>query len=87
MERTRRPRRLRTPGATPGLLDAVVASAALLVAAEVPLRAYIDPGSGALIWQAILAAFFGGAFYFRKFIGRLTFWKKADKTETDHTSE
>lgn len=34
------------------------------------LLAYIDPGSGALIWQAIVAGFVGAAFYFRRFFGR-----------------
>ena len=29
-------------------------------------RAYIDPGSGALIWQFIVAAMVGGLFYLRK---------------------
>jgi hypothetical protein len=33
--------------------------------------AYIDPGSGALLWQALMAAFVGAAYYFRRFIGRL----------------
>jgi hypothetical protein len=28
---------------------------------------YTDPGSGTLIWQLLLAAFFGVAFYFRRF--------------------
>jgi len=27
---------------------------------------YTDPGSGTLAWQLILAAFFGGMFYFRR---------------------
>jgi hypothetical protein len=27
---------------------------------------YTDPGSGTLVWQLILAAFFGGMFYLRK---------------------
>jgi hypothetical protein len=27
---------------------------------------YTDPGSGVLVWQLILAAFFGGMFYVRK---------------------
>lgn len=28
---------------------------------------YTDPGSGTLIWQLLLAAFFGVMFYFRRF--------------------
>jgi hypothetical protein len=27
---------------------------------------YADPGSGTLVWQLLLAAFFGGMFYFRR---------------------
>jgi hypothetical protein len=68
-------------------VDLIVCVATLQMMSEAPLYAYIDPGSGALIWQAILAAFFGGAFYFRRFLTRITFWKKSDKTETDQPSE
>ncbi len=32
--------------------------------------AYIDPGSGALLWQFMLSAFFGGLFFIR----RLRLW-------------
>lgn len=31
---------------------------------------YIDPGSGAMIWQLLIAAGLGAAFYFRNFIGK-----------------
>ena len=31
-------------------------------------HAYIDPGSGTLLWQALLAALFGGMFYIRRII-------------------
>ena len=27
---------------------------------------YADPGAGTLVWQLVLAAFFGGMFYVRK---------------------
>jgi hypothetical protein len=33
-------------------------------------RAYTDPGSGLLLWQSMVGAFFGGMFYFRKYLGR-----------------
>jgi len=44
----------------------------LVLCAAFPLRAdaYIDPGSGALLWQAALAAFAGVAFTLRNAIGR-----------------
>jgi hypothetical protein len=32
---------------------------------------YTDPGSGALIWQLLVASFFGILFYLRAFIGRI----------------
>jgi hypothetical protein len=40
-------------------------------------RAYADPGSGALIWQMLVAAFVGVLFYFRRF----TSWFKRRKHE------
>jgi hypothetical protein len=33
---------------------------------------YTDPGSGALVWQLLVASFFGGLFYVRSFIRRIT---------------
>jgi hypothetical protein len=33
---------------------------------------YTDPGSGALLWQLMLAAIFGALFYARLFIRRVT---------------
>jgi hypothetical protein len=31
-----------------------------------PAYAYTDPGSGLLLWQLLVSAVFGAAFYFRK---------------------
>ena len=47
----------------------------LSFATEHQARAYADPGSGVLIWQMLVAAFVGVAFYFR----RLTSWFKGKK--------
>lgn len=47
----------------------------LSFATERPACAYTDPGSGVLIWQMLVAAFVGVAFYFR----RLTTWFKGKK--------
>jgi hypothetical protein len=33
---------------------------------------YADPGSGALIWQLLVASFVGGLFYIRTFIRKIT---------------
>jgi hypothetical protein len=71
------PRGTRVPLGRP--LECFVWCGLLVWAAEQPVSAYIDPGSGALLWQAILAGFFGVMFYFRKFIGRFTFKKKRDE--------
>ena len=51
-------------------LDVFVLAALAIWGAETHLLAYIDPGSGALIWQAIVAGFVGAGFYFRRYFGR-----------------
>ena len=38
----------------------------LLACAEVPLKAYADPGSGLLLWQVAAAAFLGVVYQARK---------------------
>lgn len=39
----------------------------LLIGTEREARAYTDPGTGAMIWQMLVAGFVGAAFYFRRF--------------------
>ena len=46
--------------------------AILLVVLAPNAYAYIDPGSGTLLWQFALAAFFGSLFFVR----RATLWVK-----------
>lgn len=41
----------------------------LLICVPVEVKAYTDPGSGALIWQMLAAGFFGTMFYLRRIIG------------------
>lgn len=41
---------------------------------------YADPGSGVLIWQLLLAIFFGAAFYFSK----LRHWATAKLRSRHH---
>ncbi len=58
--------------------------AAVLLFAE-KAHAYGDPGSGALLWQLLLAAMFGGMFYIR----RVTSWirkkfSRKDAEPPDH---
>ncbi len=60
--------------ALPGLLLALIL---LSFATERPAAAYTDPGSGALIWQMLVAGFVGAMFYFRKF----TSWFRARKKD------
>jgi len=59
--------------------DAMAAPAALavlLLATEREARAYTDPGTGALIWQMLVAAAVGGLFYFRRLLAWLRPGKK-----------
>jgi hypothetical protein len=42
----------------------------LIILAERPAAAYTDPGSGALLWQVLVAGFVGAAFYLRKWTRR-----------------
>lgn len=52
---------------------------------------YTDPGSGALVWQLVLASIIGGAFYTRLVIrrlkSRLAGWKKAGSAVPTSLSE
>ena len=43
----------------------------LLLSSPSNLFGYADPGTGAFLYQAVYAAFIGGAFYFRKFLSRI----------------
>jgi hypothetical protein len=54
---------------------------ALLVVAERPAKAYTDPGTGALIWQMVAAAFVGVVFYLRKFTSWFRTSRKRNPTE------
>ncbi len=47
----------------------------ILYISERQAYAYTDPGSGALIWQMLVAAFIGAGFYFRKVL----FWFKGKR--------
>ena len=44
----------------------VLAVLAVWVVAAPSAHAYIDPGSGTLLWQFALAAFFGSLFFVRR---------------------
>ena len=63
-----------------GLWCAALA-AILVLLTEPRAYAYSDPGSGALLWQVLVAAFVGAGFYFRKFLFHLIPKKKIEKEE------
>lgn len=69
---------------SPRRLDVVVLTVLVLWGAEGRLDAYIDPGSGALIWQALVAGFVGAAFYFRRFFSRL--FSRGDRQDPPSSS-
>ncbi len=48
----------------------------LLIASERSLKAYADPGSGALMWQALVAVVIGVLYYFRRIVA---FFRKKDR--------
>jgi hypothetical protein len=48
------------------------------------LLAYVDPGPGLLIWQGLLAAFFGSLFYLHRILRRL---KKRANTRAEEGGE
>lgn len=50
--------------------------AALFFAVESPAMAYSDPGSGALLWQLLAAAFLGLLYRLRRFKDRFIRWRR-----------
>lgn len=62
-------RRNRAGGAVLG--RAAAAALILMIFAEVPLKAYADPGSGLLVWQIVGAFFVGSAWQIRRFFSRV----------------
>ena len=53
----------------------------LMLLTEPRAYAYTDPGSGALLWQLLVAGFVGAGFYFRRFLFHLLPRKKIEKEE------
>lgn len=60
-------------------LRAIFLIALAMFATEREARAYTDPGTGALIWQMMVAGLVGVGFYFR----RITAWFKKRKGPKD----
>lgn len=66
-----------------GAGSAALAVVGLLLLAEHPVLAYIDPGSGSLIYQALLAGLLGLGFTLRRTtdaVGRFLRKLKGDRT-------
>jgi hypothetical protein len=61
----------RLSSSLPGWVTASFLLLPLLLASPSKAYGYVDPGSGSFVYQAIYAACIGGAFYFRKFLGRI----------------
>jgi hypothetical protein len=48
---------------------------------------YTDPGSGALVWQLLVASFFGILFYVRSFIRRITVTMSGKRSKEERTQQ
>ena len=53
---------------TSRIVLAGIALGALLAAVPTQAYGYADPGTGTFVYQAVYAAFIGGAFYLRKLV-------------------
>lgn len=53
-----------------------VLAVVMVLITEIDAYGYTDPGSGALIWQLLLAASFGAAFYVRKLLAWIGIGRK-----------
>jgi hypothetical protein len=62
-----------------GVFNRTEAFEASGISIERVMLGYIDPGFGALIWQAMVATFFAALFYFRKTLRLLCLRGKAPK--------
>ena len=49
--------------------------ALLILTVPTEAKAYVDPGSGSLLIQFFLATVIGGVYHFRRWIGRLRWWR------------
>ena len=67
--------------ARPRLLRYASTLVVLLLLTERAAHAYTDPGSGLLLWQAIMAGLVGLMFYLRKLFGRKS--KPPDDSQRD----
>ena len=58
----------------------------LLLAFPRPAHAYVDPGSGAMLWQLAAAAVIGSIFYVRRVVGWIRKTVGLRSSESDTTT-
>jgi hypothetical protein len=75
------------PNTTKSSQTAIVTALLLLLALPQMGKAYVDPGSGAMIWQVAAAAVIGGLFYLRKFFSRIKDFFTGSVKQSEHASE
>jgi hypothetical protein len=46
---------------------------------------YTDPGTGAMLWQLLAAAFIGGAFYFRQYAAKMKVLLRTSRAKDKHS--
>ena len=63
------------------ILYSLLALVILSFGTEQRLAAYADPGSGAMIWQILVAGFVGTMFYWRKVTGWIRGNRKKDSAD------
>lgn len=52
-------------------VDVFVFGALAFMALEHPAHAYIDPGAGTMLWQALVGLFAGSVYYVSRFLSNL----------------
>jgi hypothetical protein len=48
---------------------------------------YTDPGTGAMLWQLMVAAFIGAAFYFRHYAAKIKLRFKTSRAKGRHSEQ
>src|SRR5208283_4057670 len=64
-------------------LNVLLLACALLLATVVPAHAYIDPGSGLMLWQLLVSAFVGTVVYQYRKVITFIFRKQRKQKKSD----
>ncbi|HEV7407784.1 MAG TPA: hypothetical protein VGO01_04805 [Bradyrhizobium sp.] len=67
------------------ILTAVLGGVLILTSATTPAFAYLDPGAGSMMLQAMLAGLAGSIFALRQYRGRLTSFLRRKPRRRDQT--